>query len=172
MAVRRSSTRQNGAPSLPAPDGDGPLRLVVAQADRTSTRSPTATCFVKWVDHVTLRGAVAEWKVKMYGLKRKNGTRQTYTLDRDVATTRAPRPAVTASTWTKPTTQKTWSGVPLFLCIGKVDGGKGHDSYGAYNEALALEGLPHQADVGDGQVRDPRLAHHPQPRRTSCSPTS
>ena len=30
--------------------------------------------------------------------------------------------------------------MPLFLCIGKVDGGKGHDSYGAYNEALALRG--------------------------------
>ena len=30
--------------------------------------------------------------------------------------------------------------MPLFLCIGKVDGGAGHDSYGAYNEALALKG--------------------------------
>ena len=33
-----------------------------------------------------------------------------------------------------------WTGVPLFLCIGKVDGGKGHGGYGAYNEALALRG--------------------------------
>ena len=30
--------------------------------------------------------------------------------------------------------------MPLFLCIGKVDGGKGHGGYGAYNEALARKG--------------------------------
>ena len=36
--------------------------------------------------------------------------------------------------------QKTWSGVPLFLCVGKVDDNKGHGNYGDFNEALALKG--------------------------------
>ena len=39
-----------------------------------------------------------------------------------------------------PAPAQTWAGVPLFLCIGKVDGGKGHGGYGAYNDALALKG--------------------------------
>ena len=94
---------------------------------------------VKWVNRVTLRGAVAEWKVKMYGLKRKNGTRQTYALDRTTYDSCA-TPGCHGASWVQPTTKKTWSGVPLFLCIGKVDGGPGHDSYNAYNEALALKG--------------------------------
>ena len=126
---------------------------------------------VKWVNRVTLRGAVADWKVKMYGLKRKNGTRQTYTLDRASYDSCA-TPGCHGSSWIQPDHQKTWSGVPLFLCIGKVDGGKGHDSYGAYNEALALKGYRIKLVVGDRQVRDHRLAHDPQPRPASSSPTS
>ena len=94
---------------------------------------------VKMVNKITLRGAVKDWKVRMYGLKRKDGTRQTYTLDRGSYDSCA-APGCHGYSWTNPTTSKTWSGVPLFYCIGKVDGGKGHDSVGAYNEALALRG--------------------------------
>lgn len=126
---------QNGAP-LPA--DAGPLRLVVAQETNVG-QVADGHYMVKWVNRVTLRGAVAEWKVRMYGLKRKNGTRQTYTLDRGSYDSCA-APGCHGFSWVNPTTRKTWSGVPLFLCIGKVDGGAGHDSYGAYNEALALKG--------------------------------
>ena len=75
----------------------------------------------------------------MYGLKGKNGKRQTYTLDRASYDSCA-TPGCHGESWLHPTTKKTWSGVPLFLCIGKVDGGPGHDSYNAFNEALALRG--------------------------------
>ena len=126
---------QDGSP-LPA--DVGPLRLVVAQESNVN-QIADGHLMVKWVDRVSLRGAVAEWKVKMYGLKRKNGTRQTYTLDR-VSYDSCAAPGCHGFSWVNPTTKKTWSGVPLFLCIGKVDGGAGHDSYGAYNEALALKG--------------------------------
>jgi DMSO/TMAO reductase YedYZ molybdopterin-dependent catalytic subunit len=126
---------QNGAP-LPA--DVGPLRLVVAQ-EANVNQVVDGHYAVKWVDRVTLRGAVAEWKVKMYGLRQKNGKRQTYTLDRGSYDSCA-TPGCHGQSWVNPTTQKTWSGVPLFLCIGKVDGGPGHDSYNAYNEALALRG--------------------------------
>ena len=74
----------------------------------------------------------------MYGLKNKNGKRQTYTLDRSSYDSCA-APGCHGSSWVSPV-KKTWTGVPLFLCIGKVDGGKGHGGYGAYNEALALKG--------------------------------
>jgi DMSO/TMAO reductase YedYZ molybdopterin-dependent catalytic subunit len=126
---------QNGAP---LPNDVGPLRLVVAQ-ETNENQIADGHLMVKWVSKVTLRGSVAEWKVKMYGLKRKNGTRQTYTLDR-VSYDSCAAPGCHGFSWVHPTTKKTWSGVPLFLCVGKVDGGPGHDSYGAYNEALALKG--------------------------------
>jgi DMSO/TMAO reductase YedYZ molybdopterin-dependent catalytic subunit len=126
---------QDGAP---LPPDVGPLRLVVAQETNVN-QVADGHLMVKWVTNVTLRGSVDEWKVKMYGLKRKNGTRQTYTLDR-VSYDSCAAPGCHGFSWTNPTTKKTWSGVPLFLCVGKVDGGAGHDSYGAYNEALALKG--------------------------------
>ena len=126
---------QNGAP---LPPDVGPLRLVAAQ-ETDVNQVADGHLMVKWVNRVTLRGAVAEWKVRMYGLKRKNGTRQKYTLDRTTYDSCA-TPGCHGESWVQPTTKKTWSGVPLFLCIGKVDGGPGHDSYNAYNEALALKG--------------------------------
>ncbi len=128
----------DGAPLGPAPGGDGPLRLLVAQNENVH-QIVDGHLLVKWVDRVTLRGSVADWKVRMYGLKRKNGTRQTYTLDR-VSYDSCAAPGCHGFSWVDRTTSKTWSGVPLFLCVGKVDGGPGHDSYGAYNEALALRG--------------------------------
>lgn len=127
---------ESGGSSLPA--ADGPLRLVVAEETDTQ-QIADGHLMVKCVNKVTVRGAVDEWKVKMYGLKRKDGTRQTYTLDRSSYDSCA-TPGCHGSSWTNPTTEKTWSGVPLFLCIGKVDGGPGHDSYNAYNDALAIKG--------------------------------
>ncbi len=128
----------DGAPLGPAPEGDGPLRLVVAQETNVN-QIVDGHLLVKWASNVTLRGAIAEWKVRMYGLKRRDGSRQTYTLDRSSYDSCA-APGCHGFSWVNPTTKKTWSGVPLFLCVGKVDGGPGHDSYGAYNEALALRG--------------------------------
>ena len=130
---------QNGQP-LPTAGAEatGPVRLVVAQ-QTDENQVGDGHYMVKMVDRITLRGAVKDWKVRMYGLKRKDGSRQTYTLDRGSYDSCA-TPGCHGFPWTNPTTTKTWSGVPLFYCIGKVDGGKGHDSVGAYNEALALRG--------------------------------
>jgi hypothetical protein len=118
-------------------DEGGPIRLAVAQ---TTDENQVADghLMVKWVSNVTIRDAVVDWSVKMSGLK-KNGKRQTYTLDRASYDSCA-TPGCHGASWVNPTTTKTWSGVPLFLCIGKVDGGKAHGGYGAYNEALARKG--------------------------------
>jgi hypothetical protein len=129
---------ENGAAITPSPTGDGPLRLVFAQSENVG-QIADGHLFVKWVDRIGLRNAVVPWEVKMYGLKDKKGQRQTYTLDRMTYDSCA-TPGCHGSSWLEPATQKTWTGVPLFLCIGKVDGGKGHGGYGAYNEALALKG--------------------------------
>ena len=74
----------------------------------------------------------------MYGLWRKNHTRQTYTLDRESFLSCA-APGCHGASY-KDAKGRVWTGVPFFLCIGKVDGGKGHGGYGAFNEALALRG--------------------------------
>jgi DMSO/TMAO reductase YedYZ molybdopterin-dependent catalytic subunit len=129
---------ENGAPITASPSGEGPLRLVFAQATDVN-QIADGHLFVKWVDRIGLRNAVVPWEVKMYGLKDKKGNRQTYTLDRATFDSCA-TPGCHGASWVEPVSQKTWSGVPLFLCIGKVDGGKGHGGYGAYNEALALKG--------------------------------
>jgi len=117
-------------------DDGGPLRLAVCQAENVN-QVADGHWLVKWVDRLTVRAASKPWKVRMYGLRRANGTRQTATLDRGSFFSCA-APGCHGATWVSPTA-KSWSGVPLFLIIGKVDGGKSHD-YGAYNEALALKG--------------------------------
>ncbi|MCX6371931.1 MAG: hypothetical protein NTX16_02410 [Actinobacteria bacterium] len=133
---------ENGAPIPPydpvADAGDGPLRLAVCQPTNEN-QVAAGHLFVKWVDRVSLRSAVVPWTVQMYGLKNKHGKRQTYTLDRETYDSCA-TPGCHGSSWVNAASAKTWTGVPLFLCIGKVDGGKGHGGYGAYNEALALKG--------------------------------
>ena len=128
----------DGLPIAPAPGGEGPVRLAVAQ---TANENQVADghLMVKWVSNVTIRGAVVDWSVKMAGLRNKKGKRQTYTLDRASYDSCA-TPGCHGASWVQPVVAKTWSGVPLFLCIGKIDGGKGHGGYGAYNEALARKG--------------------------------
>ena len=129
---------EDGVPIPPGPGGDGPLRLAMCQSTNVD-QVAAGHLFVKWVDRVSLRSAVVPWMVKMYGLKDERGKRQAYTLDRLTYDSCA-TPGCHGSSWVSPAPEKTWSGVPLFLCIGKVDGGKGHGGYGAYNEALALKG--------------------------------
>ena len=125
---------RNGQP-LSYEDG-APLRLAVCQTENVG-QVADGHWLVKFVNRLTVRAASAPWTVKMYGLKRHDGTRQTATLDRGSFFSCA-APGCHGSTWVSPT-DRAWSGVPLFLIVGKVDGGKKHD-YGAYNEALALKG--------------------------------
>ena len=55
--------------------------------------------------------------------------------------------------------------------IGKVDGGPGHDSYGAYNEALALKGyrIKLVSTTGKYAIIGSRTIRN---RTRSCWPTS
>ena len=150
----------DGAPLGPAPDGDGPLRLLVAQ-DTNVNQIVDGHLLVKWVNRVSLRGSVAEWKVRMYGLKRANGTRQTYKLDRTTYDSCA-TPGCHGTAWIQPTTQKTWTGVPLFLLHRQGRRRPWPRQLQRLQRSARAEGLPHQAGLHRGQVRDPSLAHDPQ----------
>jgi DMSO/TMAO reductase YedYZ molybdopterin-dependent catalytic subunit len=123
-------------PIPPAPAGEGPLRIFVAQPE--AAQVVDGHLLVKWVNRIEIGQAKPDWKVRMYGLWTRNHTRQTYTLDRSSFLS-CVAPGCHGSSYTD-AKGRVWTGVPLFLCIGKVDGGKGHGGYGAYNEALALRG--------------------------------
>lgn len=126
-----------GYPPIPGPpSGDGPLRIFIAQP--SSGQVVDGHLLVKWVGSIQIGQQLPDWKVRMYGLWRKNHTRQTYTLDRESFLSCA-APGCHGASY-KDAKGRVWSGVPFFLCIGKVDGGKGHGGYGAFNEALALRG--------------------------------
>jgi DMSO/TMAO reductase YedYZ molybdopterin-dependent catalytic subunit len=121
----------------PLTQEDGaPLRLAVCQPENVN-QVADGHWLVKWVDRITLREALPNWTVKMYGLKIKGKKQQTSTLDRASYLSCA-APGCHGAAWTDKATS-VWTGVPLFLIMGRVDGGKSHD-YGAYNEALALKG--------------------------------
>ena len=78
----------------------GPLRLVVAQ-ETDVDQVADGHYMVKWVSRVSLRGAVADWKVKMYGLKRRTASARP-TRSTAGRTTRARRPAATGSRGSTP----------------------------------------------------------------------
>ena len=105
---------------------------------------------MKWVNRSRLRGALPDWTVKMYGLKRKNGTRQTSTLDRLVLSSCAApgchgrvwvssRPGASGPACTSPTS---WAG----STAGRPHGDD------AFNLALAMRGYRIKL-VSDRQVR-------------------
>jgi DMSO/TMAO reductase YedYZ molybdopterin-dependent catalytic subunit len=117
-------------------DDGAPLRLAVCQPNDVN-QVADGHWLVKWVDRVTLRDALPNWTVKMFGLKIKGKKQQKSTLDRASYLSCA-APGCHGAAWTDKA-HAAWTGVPLFLIIGRIDGGKSHD-YGAYNEALALKG--------------------------------
>lgn len=125
---------REGAP-LTFQDG-GPLRLAICQTENVN-QVADGHWLVKWVDRVSLRTALPNWKVMMYGLKRKNGTRQTSTLDRSSYLSCA-APGCHGRTWVSPT-GRVWSGVNLSYIMGRVDGGRSHGD-DSFNVRLAMKG--------------------------------
>jgi DMSO/TMAO reductase YedYZ molybdopterin-dependent catalytic subunit len=118
------------------PDGDGPLRFYMAQADDMN-QIMEGSDSVKGVSILNLRDEpVTDWKLKLVGLKIK-GTRQVATENRLAIQTCA-TPNCHKSGWSGQSAQA-WTGVPLWRLIGVVDGGARHKGH-SYNAALARRG--------------------------------
>jgi hypothetical protein len=119
------------------PDGEGPLRFYMAQADDMN-QVMEGSDSVKAVSILNLRDQpVTDWELRLVGLKIK-GTRQVVTENRLAIQTCA-TPNCHKSGWSAPGAPQTWTGVPLWRLIGAVDGGRRHESR-SYNAALARKG--------------------------------
>lgn len=121
-------------------------RLMVADA----TSEPivmTGSDSVKWVAKLNVTDtSVKNWSLKLNGLL-KNGKRQTRTISRNdfQSCVNCHGSSYTAS-------GTTWSGTPLYLLVGEVDGGRAMaDS--AYNAALARKGYRIRLTSTTGKVR-------------------
>ena len=138
---------ENGQPIAPAPDGDGPLRLVIAQPH--SDQVADGHLSVKWVTKIQVTTTKPDWKLKFQGPSIK-GKRLTYYLDRHSYESCA-APGCHGVSW-KDKAGHVWSGVPLFLLMGKVDGGAKHN-YGAFNAVLAHKGYTITLASGKKRVK-------------------
>jgi len=138
---------QNGAP-LGVEQG-GPLRTAFCQ-DVDVDQIVDGHLLVKWVNRIQLRTALPDWKVRMFGLKRKNGTRQTSVLDRASYQSCA-APGCHGRTWVSPTGHP-WSGVNLSYIMGRVDGGRSHGD-DALNLRLAMKGYRIKLVSATGKYR-------------------
>ena len=120
------------------PDGDGPLRFYMAQAD-DENQVMEGSDSVKGVSILNLRDQpVTDWKLKLVGLKIK-GKRQVATENRLAIQTCA-TPNCHKSGWSEQGSSQAWTGVPLWRLIGVVDGGARHKGH-SYNAALARRGF-------------------------------
>jgi hypothetical protein len=119
------------------PDGEGPLRFYMAQADDMN-QVMEGSDSVKDVSILNLRDQpVTDWELKLVGLKIK-GKRQVATENRLAIQTCA-TPNCHKSGWPAQGGAYAWTGVPLWRLIGVVDGGARHLGH-SYNAALARKG--------------------------------
>ena len=121
-------------PNPPDQDGDGPLRLMVADT-LSENVVMTGSDSVKWLVKLNVVDSVAkDWSLKLTGLKIK-GVRQTRTIRRnDYASCLSCHEYSHKGTYT--TLGHKWRGVPLYMLVGEVDGG----STMMFNAMLAQKG--------------------------------
>ncbi len=131
----------------PPPAGDGPLRLAVADATNENVVM-TGSDSVKWLVKLNVLDSVPkDWSLKLTGLKIK-GVRQTRTIRRnDYSSCLSCHEYSHKGQYT--TLGHKWSGVPLYMLIGEVDGGNTM----TFNAALAKKGYRIEVITSKGQKR-------------------
>jgi len=127
----------------PAPNGDGPLRLMVGDTlDEPVVM--TGSDSVKWLVKINVVDSVAKnWSLKLTGLKIK-GKRQARTLTRNDF-----QSCVNCHGSSYTLSGHKYSGTPLYLLVGEVDGGATMD----YNAALAKKGYRIEIVSTSGKTR-------------------
>ena len=121
-----------GDPLEPLPAEEGPLRFYVADA-QSDNAVMLGSMSVFAVTRLNVRDQVlSPWTLKLIGLK-KNGTKPTDTIDQNTYQSCSAQGCHGAAF---KIAGQAWTGVPLYLLMGEVDGGKDM----TYNAKLARKG--------------------------------
>jgi DMSO/TMAO reductase YedYZ molybdopterin-dependent catalytic subunit len=121
---------------IPA-DGDGPLRLALLGSQKPVT---DGHWWIKWVERIEIKQAVGSWALHLEGTIAED-------IDRGIFETGA-APGCHGKDWVDPDGQ-TWTGIPLWLLVGRVDDGNVHEDE-AFNDELAEAGYEVKVIAADG----------------------
>jgi DMSO/TMAO reductase YedYZ molybdopterin-dependent catalytic subunit len=122
--------------SVPA-DGDGPLRLAILGSQKLVT---DGHWWIKWVERIEIKQSLANWTLHLEGALSED-------IDRGTLETCA-APGCHGTNWVDPDGQ-TWTAIPLWLLIGRMDDDNVHED-SAFNEELAEAGYEAKVTAADG----------------------
>jgi hypothetical protein len=124
------------------PDGEGPLRLAIVSAEKNQVTD--GHWWVKWVTKLQTKSVEQEWMLLLSGAV-------TEEIDRATFQTCAAE-GCHGRVWTDDE-GNTWTGVPLYLLVGRVDDEIVHEGP-AYNRDLADAGYDVEiVTAGSGSVK-------------------
>jgi hypothetical protein len=120
----------------PLGEDEGPLRLEVVSDERNQVVDGHWT--VKWVTAIEIEAMGVEWTLELQGLTDESMDRGTFESGANCH----------AASWTDDEGH-VYSGVPLWLLAGRLDGGNPHGD-NAYDDALAEAGYTIEVIAADG----------------------
>jgi DMSO/TMAO reductase YedYZ molybdopterin-dependent catalytic subunit len=117
---------------------DGPLRVMVVSA--TGSQVTDGHWSIKWVTKLTIKPASEAWSLALEGARPEIMDRATFESGAS--------PKCHGATW-KDARGRVWTGIPLWLLVGRVDDGFRHGAR-AFNDSLAAVGYTVDVVAGDG----------------------
>jgi hypothetical protein len=124
---------------------DGPLRIGILGSEGLLTEGHW---WIKYVVKIEIRPAIEEWTLVLSGALIENMTRATFES--------GVNEMCHSLNWTD-SSNNVWTGMPLWLLIGRVDDGNAHEtnsSVRAFNDTLALQGYTVKILTGQGYSRE------------------
>jgi DMSO/TMAO reductase YedYZ molybdopterin-dependent catalytic subunit len=124
---------------------DGPLRIGILGPEGLLTEGHW---WIKYVVKIEIRPAIEEWTLVLSGALVENMTRATFES--------GVNEMCHGLNWTD-SSNNAWTGMPLWLLIGRVDDGNAHEtnsSVRAFNDTLALQGYTVKILTGQGYSRE------------------
>jgi DMSO/TMAO reductase YedYZ molybdopterin-dependent catalytic subunit len=119
-------------------DSDGPLRIAILSPQNDQVVD--GHWMVKWVTKVEIKDMAEDWILQLEGALAEEMDRATFESCAAANCHQA--------TWNDADGRE-WTGVPLWLLAGRIDGGDKHGDE-AYNDPLALQGYSLEVIAADG----------------------
>jgi DMSO/TMAO reductase YedYZ molybdopterin-dependent catalytic subunit len=119
---------------------DGPLRVMIVSA--TGSQVTDGHWSIKWVTKLAIKPASEAWSLGLEGGRSEIMDRATFESGAS--------PKCHGVTW-KDARGRAWTGIPLWLLVGRVDDGFKHGAR-AFNDSLAAAGYTVDVVAGDGST--------------------